>query len=31
MKPVGCLGLCTAGPLIYVESEGRYYESVSVA
>ena len=30
IKAVGCLGLCTAGPLIYVEPEGRYYESVSV-
>ena len=30
VKPVGCLGLCTAGPLIYVEPEGRYYESVTV-
>jgi len=30
IKPVGCLGLCTAGPLIQVEPEGRYYESVSV-
>ena len=31
VKPVGCLGLCTAGPLIYVESDNKYYESVSVA
>ena len=30
VKGVGCLGLCTAGPLIAVESSGTYYQGVTV-
>ncbi len=31
IKGVGCLGLCTAGPLISVDPEGVYYKGVSVS
>jgi bidirectional [NiFe] hydrogenase diaphorase subunit len=31
VKGVGCLGLCAAGPLIYVEPDGVYYQAVSVS
>jgi len=31
VKGVGCLGLCTAGPLIAIEPQGLYYQGVTVA
>lgn len=31
VKGVGCLGLCAAGPLIFVQPQGVYYQGVSVA
>jgi bidirectional [NiFe] hydrogenase diaphorase subunit len=31
VKGVGCLGLCTAGPLIAIEPEGIYYRGVTVS
>ena len=31
VKGVGCLGLCTAGPLISVEPQGTYYQNVAVS
>ena len=31
VKGVGCLGLCTAGPLISVEPAGTYYREVTVS
>jgi bidirectional [NiFe] hydrogenase diaphorase subunit len=31
VKGVGCLGLCTAGPLISVETGGYFYQGVKVA
>lgn len=31
VKGVGCLGLCTAGPLIALEAGGTYYQGVVVA
>ncbi|HMK33763.1 MAG TPA: NADH-quinone oxidoreductase subunit NuoF [Desulfomonilaceae bacterium] len=31
VKGVGCLGLCTAGPLIAIEPEGLYYQGVTVS
>ncbi|MBU1567493.1 MAG: NAD(P)H-dependent oxidoreductase subunit E [Proteobacteria bacterium] len=31
IKGVGCLGLCTAGPLIAMEAGGQFYQGVKVA
>jgi bidirectional [NiFe] hydrogenase diaphorase subunit len=31
VKGVGCLGLCTAGPLISIEPDGTYYRGVAVS
>jgi bidirectional [NiFe] hydrogenase diaphorase subunit len=31
VKGVGCLGLCTAGPLIAIEPDGLYYQGVTVS
>ena len=31
VKGVGCLGLCTAGPLIALEAGGIFYQGVKVA
>jgi len=31
VKGVGCLGLCTAGPLIALDPDGTYYQGVAVA
>ena len=31
VKGVGCLGLCTAGPLISLETAGTYYQSVKIS
>jgi bidirectional [NiFe] hydrogenase diaphorase subunit len=30
VKGVGCMGLCSAGPLVAVESEGKLYANVTV-
>jgi len=31
VKGVGCLGLCTAGPLLSIEPDGTYYRGVTVS